>query len=149
MEKKENPRVVRLVIDSDLRNVFFVGIMTRNLCAFMDMERDECDRAELAVVEATNNAIIHAYGREKGNFVDVAITVLPDRIVFQVCDTGKKMERFLPKPPDHDPESPEDLPEDKMGLFLIETAMDQMDYRSGDGRNVLTLTKYIKRREPA
>ena len=143
-DAENTPRSVTLTIESRLENVFFLGIMVQNLCRFMDIEPALCDGLELAVVEAANNAIIHAYAREPGHPVEVTILATAESLVFQVSDRGKKMDITLSPCPPYEAGSLGALPQDKMGLFLIISAVDTADYSSIGERNVLTLTKYLK-----
>ena len=145
MAEERKPKSATLTIESELKNVCLVGVMAQSLCRFEGMDGSQCDRVELSVVEAVNNAIIHAYNREPNHLVEVAIRVYPDRMVFEISDRGKRLEKFAPTPPDYDPGNLDTLPEEKMGLFLIASPMDRTDYSTESGRNVLTLTKYLKK----
>jgi len=46
---------------------------------------------------------------------------------------------------DYDPDDLASLPEGGMGLYLLHSLMDHVDYVSRDGRNVLTLERRFRR----
>jgi serine/threonine-protein kinase RsbW len=95
--------------------------------------------------EAFNNIAIHGYrGRPPGTVcIEVAwseeylaITFVDDGTVFDV----EAQASSSAMPPDLD-----DLPERGMGLYIIRTCMDGVDYRPGPP-NVLRLVKLTRRR---
>ncbi len=149
MNETEKFKSIRLVIKSELENVFFVGIMIQSLCRFLELESNACGNMQLSVVEAVNNAIIHAYNGKPGHDVEIEIQVSDERLVFKVCDKGKAMDgQAKPLPSDYDSGKRDALPEGKMGLFIIDSCMDEVDYSSTDETNTLTLTKYLHNAHP-
>ncbi|MCS6808394.1 MAG: ATP-binding protein [Bacteroidota bacterium] len=100
---------------------------------------------ELAVVEACNNIVEHAYAEHAGS-IEMDILVLEDKIVVTLQDTGLSMPASsLCEPPLDQIEhmNLDALPEGGFGLFLIRSIMDNHEYTSANGINTLTLTKYL------
>lgn len=140
---------ITLVIDSDLEQVSLVGMAINKICSLIPFSDTESDQIELCAVEGVNNCIEHAYGTEKGHKVEITLTLDPDRLAIDVCDTGKPMERELMEPKDISPLQivPSDLDsiaEEGRGLSIMNEIMDGMTYRTESGRNCLTLLKNIK-----
>lgn len=133
---------IRLVIDSRLGDVFLVGLAVRGICQYTPLEKEIVGQLEISVVEAVNNAIKHAYDGRTGNDVRIAVTLYPDRIVCAVSDAGRAMKRMKPAKQSCDLGNPDSLPESGRGLFIIHCAMDEVDYRTEDGWNTLTMVKY-------
>lgn len=136
-------RRVVLRTDSLLANVELVGRAVRGLCSAAGMPGRDCAHVELALVEAVNNVIRHAYHGEGGHPVEVVFTSDPECITIEVADEGDAMP---PRPSpvfDFDPNDLEHLPEGGMGLFLIHTVMDSVEYRSFGGRNALAMTRRL------
>lgn len=97
-----------------------------------------------AISEAFNNIAIHGYRHSKG---DVQIEISPTKGGIAVCmmDHGVTFDvtRATPKPP---PNEPDQLPESGMGLFIIQSFMDEVFYSpstSPESPNTLRLIKYF------
>lgn len=104
-------------------------------------QHDEWEGASLeaqtvsALGEAFNNIAIHSYaGRPPGEVV-VEISWSRDEIVMQITDDGASFDPDVVELPDLDA-----LPEGGMGLFIIRSFMDEVDYQAGPP-NVLRLVK--------
>jgi len=137
-------RTLHLCIDSKLSDVALVGHAVRGVCACSPLDEDAYGEMEVCVVEAVNNAITHAYRKQDGFRVETSITLHHDRIAFEISDRGKAIEEFSPRTLEFDPEEIGSLPENGMGLFIIETIMDEVNYRSEDGRNTLSFCRYFR-----
>ncbi|HTR96652.1 MAG TPA: ATP-binding protein [Candidatus Acidoferrales bacterium] len=136
-------RTVTLRIDSRLDQVELLGRAVAGLAGAAGLPRRACGHVELAIVEAVNNAIRHAYRGQPGHVVEVVFARTEDGIVLQVCDEGSPMPARQAPVLDFDPADVPNLPEGGMGLFLIHNVMDRVDYASENGRNVLTLSRRI------
>jgi serine/threonine-protein kinase RsbW len=104
-------------------------------------QHDEWEGASLeaqtvsALGEAFNNIAIHSYaGRPPGDVV-IEISWTRDEIVMQITDEGQSFDPEQVELPDLDA-----LPEGGMGLFIIRSFMDEVDYQAGPP-NVLRLVK--------
>ena len=142
----DGPQIVRtlaLAIDSRLEEVLLVSLAVRGICRYTLKDDEVPGQMELSVVEAVNNAIKHAYDGQAGNEVRVTVVLYGDHIVFGVSDSGRAMSTANQPEPKIDPEDRDSLPESGMGLLIIRSAMDQVDYRSEGGWNTLTMTKYF------
>ena len=136
-------RAVTLRIDSRLDHVELLGRAVRALCATSGVPARECAQVELAMVEAVNNVIRHAYKLEAGHPVDVVFTVEPESFTIEVIDEGRsRPERPAPEL-DFDPTDIASLPEGGMGLFIIHSVMDRVEYASRDGRNTFTMARRL------
>jgi serine/threonine-protein kinase RsbW len=136
-------RRIKLVISSALENVSLIGMMINKVCSIIPLSEVESYQTELCVVEACTNAIKHAYKHQPNHDVEVVITVSMDRIAFAISDTGKSMEKMEVPALDYDPNDLDSVPEGGMGLFIMRSVMDKVDYNSSHGKNTLTLTKYF------
>jgi len=89
-----------------------------------------------AVSEAFNNVAIHAYrGRSVGP-VDIELEPQSTGLTIRIRDFGHGYDPVV-----HDPD---ELPESKMGLFIMRSCMDSLNYAPSqeDGQpNLLTLFK--------
>jgi serine/threonine-protein kinase RsbW len=92
-----------------------------------------------AVGEAFNNVVLHGYkGLDPGD-VCIDITTHTDRLQVRIADYGHSFDPHSVPIPDLD-----GLPESGMGLFIIRSFMDIVDYQPGQP-NVLVLTKLFSK----
>jgi serine/threonine-protein kinase RsbW len=136
-------RVVRLEIDSRLDHVELLGRAVRALCATSGVPARTCAHIELALDEAVNNVIRHAYKGEPGHRVEVVYTLADGRFTIDVIDEGTPMPERPTPTFDFDPTDVANLPEGGMGLFIIHSVMDHVEYASRDGRNALTMSRRL------
>lgn len=136
-------RLVRLEIESRLDHVELLGRAVRALCATGGVPARECAQVELALVEAVNNVIRHAYLGEAGHPVRVTFTLRDGQFSIEIEDEG------LPMPPreapalDFDPTDIANLPEGGMGLFIIESVMDHVEFERRGSRNAMVMTRRL------
>jgi serine/threonine-protein kinase RsbW len=136
-------RTLHLSIESKLSDVALIGLAVRGVCACSPLDHEAYGDMEVCVVEAVNNAITHAYQRDKGFRVDAYITLHHDRISFDIVDSGKPMSDYKPRTLEYDPKEISSIPENGMGLFIIETLMDEVSYRIERGKNILSFCRYF------
>ena len=137
---------IKLIIDSDVSDVFLIGLSVNRICLEIPVSEIEAYQIEVCVVEAVNNTIKHAYGSEKGHEVEVLMDVNEERIAFHIRDTGRTMKTGEKPTLEFDPEDRENFPEGGMGLFIMHQVMDEVKYSSSRGRNVLLLSKHFVRK---
>jgi serine/threonine-protein kinase RsbW len=86
--------------------------------------------------EAFNNIAIHGYDGAKGD-VDITIDIQTDAIAIELVDGGRSFDpNMIPSP------ELETLPEGGMGLFIMRSFMDEVEYRPGPPNKM----KLVKRR---
>lgn len=110
----------------------------------LELDAELCFELEIAVVEAVNNAIIHACGDDPGQQLELEISCRPEAITITLSDRGRCVDQ-LPEPvqPVTDETTVEDLPESGFGLYLIHQVMDSVEYCSRLGVNTLTMQKNL------
>lgn len=145
-------RRITLVITSDLQNVPLIGQAVERLCSLIPLSDVESHQIALCVVEAVNNAIVHAYGNEAAHEVEVLFGQYPDHLTLQICDTGRAMdpkhlEPQAASPFDFDPCRLSSIPEKGLGLAIIRKTMDEVTYTTCEGKNILTLTRFFGPRQ--
>lgn len=143
MSEAESTKSIRLILDSNLADVFLVGLAIRGICSYVPLGDVMAYQAELCIVEAVNNAIRHAYGNEAGHDVEIDVAIHLDRIAFEVCDTGPGMGPQASKSEPFDPGDLENIPEGGMGLAIIHSAMDEVAYVRTGRKNTLRMCKYF------
>jgi anti-sigma regulatory factor (Ser/Thr protein kinase) len=94
----------------------------------------------LAATEAMNNAVEHSAAKE----VEIELIAGTQSLIFRVLTAGARFE-----PPADvsfpDLDSSAGLPEGGFGLAIIKEMVDSVQYDYCDGKNIVTLTKYISK----
>ena len=81
---------IKLSIESDLSHVYLIGWTIHQIAYKLLGDRVQAFKVEVSVVEAVNNIIIHAYGREPGEMIEI----IPDE-VHEIKDTPRMGEASI------------------------------------------------------
>lgn len=119
---------------SDVRN--FVEVHAKEH-GFSD---SDIHNVRLAVDEAVTNIIKHAYNYDESKKIDVEIEFNKDELLVSLSDSGKKFELRSLKQPDVQ-EYAKQKRRGGMGLYLIHTLMDEVEYQRTNGRNEIKMCK--------
>lgn len=141
---------LKLIVEANLNQIGLVGSVARLICHEADMMVLAITEVELALVEAVTNVIKYGLSASPQAEVEIVFTISERSLQVDVCDQG------VPIPPgmleladgsvfDFEPEDMDSWPTSGMGLSLIKAAMDEVDYRSVDGKNILRLIKFRER----
>jgi len=136
---------IKFTIDSRLGNIGLVGLAVQALCSYMGFNDVEAFQIQLCVVEAATNVVKHAYGAQAGHEVVVAVSLHPEEISFRILDKGKTMKPLSREPLEFDPTNLATIREGGLGLYIIQTVMDEVDYQTIDATNILSLSKYLRK----
>lgn len=136
---------LRLAIDSAPLLVARVGVSVRAVAIELGFDADAAASIELAVVEAANNAVEHAYQLEPGHVVEVSLYEAEGGLVVEVTDHGKSMPPGTLDRATFPDEVPclEALEEGGRGLAIVRALMDDVRYESACGRNTLRLLRRL------
>lgn len=124
------PETVRAIL-ADLRALFItIGLL-----------EDQCGIVEIAVAEALNNIVEHAYAPVCAGPLRLRVWRNTDRLCIELRDNGAPMPGLL-LPDAHLPDATgplETLPEGGFGWFLIHDLSDSLHYSRIGTENQLTL----------
>lgn len=141
----EATQTIELIVESRLENIPLIGGAVRGIAGALSIDEVTSYHLELCAVEAVTNSIKHAYSLEAGKNVEMSVLLFPGRITFEIRDRGKSLDPARMQNPEFDPEDGETLPESGMGLFIMQSLMDEIAYETKDGLNTLTMSKYLTR----
>jgi serine/threonine-protein kinase RsbW len=96
---------------------------------------------QLATSEACENIIVHGYGHEGDETIEVRVASEPGRLEIELIDSAPPFDPSEPKPAAPDP--PLDPPIGGLGLHIVHRVMDEVSYRRRGGKNHLLLTKAL------
>ena len=129
--KPEYVGVIRLTIS---------GIASR-----MGYTYEEIEDIKIAVSEACTNAVQHAYPDEESGEVIVGFGIYEDKLETMVADSGKSFDFLQTKNelgPYTESSTVDQLSEGGLGLYLIETLMDEVRVLNRSGVTVF-MVKYL------
>lgn len=110
---------------------------------------DDIEDIKIASSEAITNAIQHAYPESEQGEVVVGCAIYTDKIEIMIADYGKSFdfEEVREKVGPYDEETnAEFIREGGLGLFLIESLMDEVKVLNDNGVTVF-MTKYVAREQ--
>ncbi|MHA0857873.1 anti-sigma B factor RsbW [Paenibacillus sp. CMAA1364] len=132
----------------------FVDIVRLNLYGIssnMGFSYEEIEDMKVAVSEACNNAVLHAYRQQEGT-VEVTFEINRDNLTITVKDHGESFENVDVKSEDktlHHKELDE-IEIGGLGFYLMQALMDDVNVESHAGKGTeVTLSKRIMRSEEA
>ncbi|MBN2365216.1 MAG: ATP-binding protein [Calditrichaeota bacterium] len=134
----------QLKIPIETANLEIIRDFVARIAQNMGFSEENIHRIELAVDEASTNVIKHAYkgAGNKDKFIMVEVTVHKDRLEIDVIDTGTGFDPEEIRTPEMD-EYLKKMKRGGLGLYLIKTLMDKVEYKFKPGiRNRVRMTKY-------
>lgn len=138
---------IRFTIASSPHSVAMVSAAVGAVCRTRRIP--DAGLIELAIAEALNNIVEHAYEGRDDEMIEVTMRFEPDAVRFSIVDGGvvktAELARMMSDaaPPDFDVNDRTTLPEGGMGLALIRSVMHEVDVTRGDNRNRLILVRRI------
>lgn len=140
-------RTLHLKIDSRSECIELVSNAVRGLCRLTRLTTPDLAGIELALVEAINNAIEHAYHGEPGHPVMVTIDLAQDRLSVRIHDRGTPMDPRqldqISELAEPDPADPNTWSHRGRGLILIKSCMETVEYRTDQRLNTLIMSRPI------
>ena len=136
---------IEIKLPSDPRFLKVVRSSIAHIGEICDFTDEESNAVTIAVDEAISNVIKHTYNGDREQVIVVKIRILDDRLQIVLRDFGKKVDPKTIKPRNLD-----DIRPGGLGVHLIKTTMDEVDYdTSQEVGNQLTMAKYLpgKKRE--
>lgn len=130
-----------LKIPGTMDNLEIIRKFVAEIARKSGFSEEETNKIELAVDEACTNVIKHAY-KNKGGDIDLALKLDYEKFSIIVTDHGESFDHDNIKLPDMD-EYLAKLRVGGLGIYLMKTLMDKVDYSSEDGENEVKMEKYF------
>ncbi|MBS4202312.1 anti-sigma B factor RsbW [Bacillus sp. FJAT-49732] len=127
----------------------YVGVIRLTLSGIasrMGFTYDLIDDLKIAVSEAITNAVQHAYKKDEGGEIVVGFALYQNRLEVMVADSGKSFDLNKARDemgPYNENSQIEFLREGGLGLYLIESLMDEVKIHQNEGVTVF-MTKYLE-----
>lgn len=126
----------------------YVGVIRLTLSGIasrMGYSYDDIEDLKIAISEACTNAVQHAYKNEEGGEVTIGFGLYPDRLEAMVADNGKSFNFEQMREgigPYENSQSIDEMQEGGLGLYLIQTLMDEVKIHNQYGVTVF-MTKHL------
>ncbi|TJY42135.1 anti-sigma B factor RsbW [Cohnella pontilimi] len=139
-------RQVLLSVPAQAEYVDLIRLTLYGIASKMKYSFEEIEDMKVAVSEAVNNAVLHAYGGEDG-IIEVSFAVSDEELAITVRDHGVSFA------PSANPESAalhgksiDEIQSGGLGLYLMQALMDRVEVKH-DGGTAVILTKKRARSE--
>ncbi len=130
-------------IPARLKDIRLLGLSVQALFTNLGFDALASYQLELAVVEAANNIVKHGGLAKAKASVYMKFMVKDDNFVCTFIDQGNPVEFIQKESKSEVSANVESFPLNRRGLCIIHEVMDVVSYVSANGKNVLTLTKYL------
>ena len=132
----------KLKIPSDTENLEIIRKFVAGIARKVGFKNDDIHKIELAVDEACTNVIQHAYKNQKKQSIDIAIKLDFQKFSIVITDKGEGFnfqEIDIPKMDEYLAE----LRVGGLGIYLMKTLMDEVNYKKTNGKNQVRMVKYL------
>jgi serine/threonine-protein kinase RsbW len=139
-------RQVTLTVPAQAEYVDLIRLTLYGIASKMKYSFEEIEDMKVAVSEAVNNAVLHAYGGEDG-VVEVSFAVSEDELAITVRDHGVSFTPAdLTESASLRGKSIDEIQSGGLGLYLMQALMDCVEV-THDGGTTVILTKKRDRTE--
>ena len=137
-----------IVLNSELSEVPRVAARVEAFCRAWDIPGRIAYRFSLALEEALTNVISYAFSDGHRHEIAVQIECRNGGLAATVSDDGEPFDPLAQPPPDIHA-AVEDRKVGGLGIHLLRSLMDKVEYRRADGRNHLTFRTHFGTSNPA
>jgi serine/threonine-protein kinase RsbW len=133
------PEPARLTLSASVESITAFREFVRGGAVAAGVHADQFERLDLVLEELLINVARYAYAPEEG-LVEVAYTGEgPGKLRVEIVDWGRVFNPLEADPPDFS-RGLADRPIGGLGVFLVKSMVDSIEYSRDDSRNVLAFT---------
>ena len=125
---------------NDLREIAAVAAQIDEFCAACNLEPHVAYAVNLSVEEILTNTISYGYDDDEPHRIDIRVSMDGSLLAVEITDDSIAFDPSTVADPDIEA-ALEDRPLGGLGLFLANQMMDSVEFRRGDGCNIVILTK--------
>jgi len=133
-------RIVTLTVPAEPEYIDLVRLTLYGIASKLKFTFEDIEDMKVAVSEACNNAVLHAYGGENGS-IEVRFASDAEELSITVKDFGRSfsVERRSESPALHG-KSVDEIQSGGLGLYLMQALMDRVEVEH-EGGTAVTMTK--------
>ena len=132
-----------LVLKNEISEINRLAMFIEELGEALNLAPDLVFNLNLVLEEAVSNVILYAYPKEEQQEIVLTAKKTDKSLIFVLTDSGKEFDPT--QAPDADVTlSAEERQIGGLGIFLIRQIMNKVEYHRIDGKNVLTLGKFLE-----
>ena len=138
----KTPDPLELTIENDLDQLAVVKDQVESFAKRESLSRDVVFAAKLALEELLTNTISYGYGDKSVQLIEIRLEVRGDQLIIRTVDDGLAFDPRTAKEPNIE-SSLKDRAIGGLGIHLVKSLMDRVEYRHKDGKNHVTLRKRL------
>ena len=131
-----------LIFHNDIQQIPQLACFVEAIAEEANLDQSLAMGLNLALEEAVSNVIMYAYPAGSDGLVDVEAVIHADALEFILSDSGTPFDPTAAGEADITL-SAEDRPIGGLGIFLVRNIMDEVSYRRENGKNILTMRKFL------
>lgn len=133
-----------IMLKNDVKEIEALGSFVKQVAEKLSLDKPLANKLRLAVEEAVVNVMEYAYPKGTKGDVNLQATSNGHKLKFIITDSGIPFNPTEVMAADTTL-SAEERPVGGLGILLVRELMDSINYERIDGKNVLTLSKIIKK----
>ncbi len=133
----------RFSIKSNYYNVVPVSKEIRLFLVENFINETDCNDIEICIMETLNNVIKHSYKELDTEYIEIEVVFDTNKLEINVKDKGISRKNINKPTLDYDPDNIMELPENGMGLYIIDQLMDDTKYYINDDINTFIMIKSV------
>ncbi len=139
----------KIKIKSELKNLKLVRDFVRKEAVKFGFDEIEVEKIILSVDEVCTNSIKHSYQNKPDGVIYVEVQKLDDRFSVVISYDGLPFEpeRLRIESPLEKFKRTGKVKRGKLGMFIIHKFMDEVRYQRKGNKNVVILTKFLRKYE--
>lgn len=98
----------------------------------------------LCIDELVTNIVSYAFKDDKEHIIEIQFRVTEKEITLVFTDDGIEFDPVKKEDPIHLEHTVEERPIGGLGIYLVKKLMNSIKYKREDGKNILTLTKFLE-----
>jgi serine/threonine-protein kinase RsbW len=141
-------RTISMTLPAEADFIDVVRLTLYGLCTKVGFSYEEIEDMKVAVAEACNNAVVHAYEPGRSGTMDIRFELLEAGLRISVKDQGTSFnyaEKVLQAQSLHE-KTLDEANVGGLGIYLMQALMDEVEVNSDGGTEVI-LTKWLSKSE--
>jgi serine/threonine-protein kinase RsbW len=127
-------------IKNDLAEIESLALAVVSFCRENGIDETVCFDVQLALEEAVSNIIKYGYNDHKVHIIHVRIGLEQKELFLEIVDDAIEFNPLKAPAPDFSLPV-EERPIGRLGVYLMRSVMDQVDYQRVGTKNILRMTK--------